>query len=65
MIGKIGEADVGRRVRYRPAPSANETLEGVLVRIAKRSKEPAAIVQFDGRDYTNVIYLKQLEFADG
>lgn len=63
MIEKIAAEDAGRRVRYRPAPSATETLTGVLVRSA-RGKEPCAMVLFDGDDKERIAYLKSLEWAD-
>lgn len=64
MINKLTAEDTGRRVRYRPAPSAMETLDGKIVRSA-RGKEPAAMVLFDNEQEPRCVYLSKLEWALG
>lgn len=49
-----------QRVRYRPAPSATETLGGVVVRKA-RGKLPCCMVLLDGREEESLAYDHQLE----
>lgn len=62
---QVTESDIGRRVKYRPAPSATETLSGTITKMARCGKEPGVYVTYDGREEPSLVYCSRLEWETG